>query len=94
MSDVERRIDLTFAFIADAIKNPQLLDIIPDDALVAFGDDDNPELTRESAALLHEVKNDPKFSEDQGRRGVLVVRRKKRALASSSQTPYRLVESH
>ena len=56
MSEVERRIDLAFEFVAAALHDPRLIDMILDQALVALGENDNAPFTADATVLLQRAE--------------------------------------
>ena len=73
-NDVERRIDLAFAFLSNLTDHPELLELVPDNAIVAVGDEYEPSFTERSRQLLVR-KNRP--AEDANRPQILIVRSKR-----------------
>ena len=80
--NIQRRIDLTFEFVNAAVNNPDLLDAIPDEAIIGMGDAEDPELTAETRALVDKACKASSLP------GVVVTQRRLRRTAKDPVVEY------
>jgi hypothetical protein len=100
MGDVERRIETAFDFLRATLDNPELLELLPNEAVIGLGDDKDAAFTKRSGKLL----SAPRFARHPGSASaseeevptkevphVMLIRTGEQAKAHSSQLQYRVV---